>query len=611
MHLIFLVLSLHAGLFSNTLYQSESADSITSAPPIEEVTVYLQGAQVTHRTAVNIPEGQHTLVFTRLNEAINSRSATVGFDGEIEVLSVNHRTQQINNTENTETIDRLLDERAGIENHIKELQIDLDVNSYEQNMLRENVRPVDSDAESLKQLLRLHRERMRSLQADNGMLSDSLNVLRTRLNEINQTLRQPGYQPKITVGELVLKIRATQPVSAETQLSYPIDDAGWLPEYDLHVDAADEPIRGKLSASVYNNSRQLWNSVSLTLSTQTPQSGIDIPEISPWFLDYVSQRYPAGATGSALTESTQISGTITDAQSGEPLPGATVRVQEKQAGTTAGRNGRYSLLAPAGSRQLLVTYVGFRPATVPIYGSEVDVRLEQEMMALDEVVVSGYAESDRAIKAVSPSSKRTEQMASREFAIRDLQTIPSDGDVHRITIEENSVESDLSYLTVPKIDTDAVLKADIDDWESLFPLPGTAMLHLEGTYVGQTYIDPATVSDTLQVSFGKDDAIVVSRIKQSDESDKSFFGNRVTRTVSHEISVRNTKSAVTDLQILDQVPVSMRDEIEVSVLDLSGGVLNEETGMVTWKIQIAPGKTRSIVISYEVKHPSGRSVYLD
>ena len=616
MQFIILFLTLHTGFVNQAAYHSQPADStINATPPIEEVTVYMQGAQLTHRTTVDIPEGSHYIVLTGLNSEVDSRRTTVGFDvGEnesVEVLSVNHRTQQINNTQNREEIDRLLSEKTAIESHIRQLQIDLDVNSYEQNMLRQNLQPENSDAESLRRLLELHRERTRLIEFENGSLTDSLQVLRTRINNINQKLRRPEFQPKVTVGELIVRVQTNRAISAVTQISYPINAAGWTPEYDLHVDAAGEPIRGKLSASLYNNSRQSWNSVDLTLSTQIPQAGIDIPEISPWFLDYISRGYMVREEGRALKSSTQISGTVTDAQSGEPIAGATVNVQNMQAGTTTDRSGRYSFIAPEGSRALTVTYVGYRPASEPITGTVVNFRLRQEMVALDELVVSSYNKSDEMLRSEAPISTRTEQMVSREFRIRNQQTIPSNGDLQRISIEENSVASDLSYLSIPKINSDAILKADIDEWESLFPLPGVAMLHLEGTYVGQTYIDPSTVSDTLQVSFGEDDAIVVSRTKQSDESDKSFFRNRVTRSVSHEISIRNTKTSSIDLEIMDQIPISMRDEIEVSVLELSDGVLDEESGIVTWSLEIPAGETRSLTISYEVKHPSGRSVYID
>jgi hypothetical protein len=62
---------------------------------------------------------------------------------------------------------------------------------------------------------------------------------------------------------------------------------------------------------------------------------------------------------------------------------------------------------------------------------------------------------------------------------------------------------------------------------------------------------------------------------------------------------------------MDQVPISMRDDIEVSIAELTGGELEEETGIVTWNLQIPPGETQSVVISYEVQYPSDRSVYLD
>lgn len=71
------------------------------------------------------------------------------------------------------------------------------------------------------------------------------------------------------------------------------------------------------------------------------------------------------------------------------------------------------------------------------------------------------------------------------------------------------------------------------------------------------------------------------------------------------------KPSPIDLEIKDQIPVSMRDDIEVSVLELSDGELDEETAIVTWSLQIPAGETLSVLISYDVSHSSGGSVYLD
>lgn len=613
MHLFILVLSLNAGLFLSPFQQADTSSTITASPTIDEVTVYLQGAQITHHSDIDIPEGRHTIVFTGLNANINSQNTTVGFgrDSSVNILAVNHNTRRIENRDSSEVINRLLSEKNRINHLIRDVQVELDVINYEQAMLSQNRQPKDSDAEALRELLSLHRERVRALRTESGVSSDSLKGLQNRLGDINQTLSQPGYQTHFTEGELTILVENGQAQSVEATISYPIDDAGWMPEYDLHVDAAGEPLRGRLNASVYNNSMQPWNDVRMILSTQAPGRGIDLPAISPWFLDYIRPGFSERGSNPDLSSAMQLTGTITDAETGDPLPGANVRVQDMQAGTTAGRDGRYSFFAPAGSARLIVNYIGYRAETVPIRGTVMDIRLQPDMVALDEVVVSGYSGEEDFFKLSAPPSTREEQMVSREFAIRDHQTVLSDGKTHRITVEESTTSADFAYLAIPKIRKGAVLKADIEEWSSLFPLPGTAMLHLEGTYVGQTYINPSTVADTLQMSFGQDDAIVVSRTKQSDQSDRSFFRNRVTRTISHEISVRNTKPGPIEIEITDQIPVSMRDDIEVTATELSDGEVAEDTGIVNWTLQIPAGETRSLMIAYEVRHPSGHRVYLE
>ncbi|MCB2204932.1 DUF5686 and carboxypeptidase regulatory-like domain-containing protein [bacterium] len=59
----------------------------------------------------------------------------------------------------------------------------------------------------------------------------------------------------------------------------------------------------------------------------------------------------------------RISGTVTDAASGEALQFANVWVKERSTGTTTDRNGRYTLVLPAGSHTLVVSYIGYQSST--------------------------------------------------------------------------------------------------------------------------------------------------------------------------------------------------------------------------------------------------------
>ncbi|MEM6699660.1 MAG: hypothetical protein AAF599_14760 [Bacteroidota bacterium] len=46
-------------------------------------------------------------------------------------------------------------------------------------------------------------------------------------------------------------------------------------------------------------------------------------------------------------------------------------------------------------------------------------------------------------------------------------------------------------------------------------------------------------------------------------------------------------------------------------VEISGGVLHEETGKVVWKFQLEAGEEESRVIAYSVKYPKERYVLVD
>lgn len=85
-----------------------------------------------------------------------------------------------------------------------------------------------------------------------------------------------------------------------------------------------------------------------------------------------------------------ITGTVTDAQNGEPLIGANVLVAGTSSGTITDFDGTYSLDVPEGYTELEFSYTGYKAQKVTIGASGViDVALAAGEV-LDEVVVIGY-----------------------------------------------------------------------------------------------------------------------------------------------------------------------------------------------------------------------------
>ncbi|GLU45294.1 SusC/RagA family TonB-linked outer membrane protein [Muricauda sp. NBRC 101325] len=89
-----------------------------------------------------------------------------------------------------------------------------------------------------------------------------------------------------------------------------------------------------------------------------------------------------------------ITGTVVDAM-GTPLPGTNVIVKGTTNGTQADFDGNYSITA-ASDATLIFSYVGFKTVEIPVNGNAtVDVTMQEDAAALDEVVVTGYGTQTR------------------------------------------------------------------------------------------------------------------------------------------------------------------------------------------------------------------------
>ena len=90
----------------------------------------------------------------------------------------------------------------------------------------------------------------------------------------------------------------------------------------------------------------------------------------------------------------QVTGSVTDAGTGEKLVGANVIVEGTEAGTSTDIDGNYSLTVPAGlsSAEITARYIGYRQATITVTASgSNDFALEEDVLKMDAVMVTGVA----------------------------------------------------------------------------------------------------------------------------------------------------------------------------------------------------------------------------
>ncbi|WP_347158832.1 vWA domain-containing protein [Pontibacter chitinilyticus] len=93
----------------------------------------------------------------------------------------------------------------------------------------------------------------------------------------------------------------------------------------------------------------------------------------------------------AQAQSKTVSGTVTDATTGQALPGVAVAINKTANGTVTDQQGKYKIMVPGEKAKLVFAYIGYVRQEVKVGKRQVvDVQLQPDIQTLEEVVVTGY-----------------------------------------------------------------------------------------------------------------------------------------------------------------------------------------------------------------------------
>lgn len=199
-------------------------------------------------------------------------------------------------------------------------------------------------------------------------------------------------------------------------------------------------------------------------------------------------------------------------------------------------------------------------------------------------------------------------MVQVEYAIALSYSIPSDGKPHTIAIQKKELNASFEYYCVPKLDKDAFLQARIVDWEDMNLVYGEAKIYFDNSYVGKSTINPTDMDDTLNIDLGRDKTILVERKLIKEKSKTGFVDGMKTVTRSFTITVRNTKANAINFVLLDQIPLSNQKDITVTAEETSGAKLEEQTGSLTWNMNLKSKETKTFKFTYTVKYPGSQQI---
>ena len=631
--IILSIIFMCAGIFP---ILADSLDKDIDAP-MTNATVFINGAQVIRQASVQLEAGKTIIHLKKLSPYIDKESIQVKGVGAFTVMSVNHQNNYIDQLTKPEQIKDIQDKIEKLDMLTEEEKTWLDILTEKESFLttNENIGGKNEimNPQTFNSLNEIYSKNIKDIKLAKLERQRKIREYGKEKEKLNKQLNELRAKKELPSGEINITLSAKSPVKGTLRITYLVGNAGWYPSYDLRADRIDQPVSLIYKANVHQNTGVEWKNVKLKFSNATPDQSGSVPVLTPWFLRYYTLAYSAlqgRAAGVQVTGGSynagigQVSGIVTDDE-GQPLPGATILVKGTTVGTVSDVDGRYTISIPANGNTLVYSFVGYNTRENPISNSVINIQMNPSQMSLEEVVVTGYGASKRAgirsakkaerpaepVSSIPVETTTVQQQTTVEFEIETPYTISSDGKVTTIDMRNLELPAEYEYQCVPKIEQEAFLIAKVRDWEQYNLLEGEANLYFENTFVGKSVLDTKYLEDTLEISLGRDRGVVIKREKQKELSSRQLIGNNRSESRLWKISVRNNKSSDINIIIYDQIPVSTVKEIQVENTELSGGILNKDTGEVNWKMEIKPKESKELKIGYTVKYPKDKTVVVD
>ena len=124
-------------LIMGKTFPQEAAEKDISTE-VNEVTVFIQNAQVTRKKTVDLTAGTTILKFVKLSPFIDAKSIQVKAEGEITVMSVNHQQNFMDKLKKSQELTGLETQLEGIGDKIKIENTCLEIMKEELLFLQEN-----------------------------------------------------------------------------------------------------------------------------------------------------------------------------------------------------------------------------------------------------------------------------------------------------------------------------------------------------------------------------------------------------------------------------------------------------------------------------------------
>lgn len=535
------------------------AAEIEADSTLTAATVYANRATLTRRAVIDIPAGEHTVIFKNMTPSMmtDSLRAEGEANGNIIMGALTHKMETSidlvapREKELNDQILKLMDQIKVLEAEKAAISTKQDfINSLgEQAVMRENesIAEMQLNPESWAAAANtIHSQTSENLKAalalDNQIrdLNEQIQKLRTDMNQL-----RTGNKTTYTVS---LPIEADRASKLTVDLSYQIPNATWQPLYDARLNTETEELELIQYGAVRQNTGEDWSDVKLTLSTAQPQRGATLP--------------PLNAMWVSLRDN---------------------KLRQSRSFAKMARNEMLSAAPQAASL------------------AEADYELADDGMALNKEIVMQTAEI------------KTGGFVS-EYIIPGPSTVKADGSESKLKIGTFETENTLQVQVKPQLNDKAYLVSRAKLKGEAPILPGQVNLFRDGAFVGKMSIPLLRPDEEQDIGFGIDDQVSVKHSVMKDERSSAGVIVKDTEIERHYVTeIKNLHSQPINLVVLQTVPVTTDEEIKVEILSkqtLEGydNDFEDVKGLLRWNFQMEPKSDKRVGLGWKVSWPKDKNI---
>lgn len=546
-------------LFASTWLRATEKETIKAT--LTEVTVYAQGAQMHHKANYSVNAGVTEIIIEGISAFIDPKSIQVKGTGDLVLLDTKFSFYY--------------PQPSNILNQGATLKIKRDI-----QLLEDSLRAMDFDIRDIQDEINVLNA-SKSIIASNGMVrsigkvNDSINLLKQTIEYY--TLKMNELNKKIIVLEKKRQEKAFKKILMEARLA------------DLQ--------------NYQNNNGEIENSkspiprITITVSAKSPVTGKLI-------FSYVVSN--AGWTPIYDLRSDATTGKIELTYKAEVFQSSGLDWDNIKLNIST-NNPYVNKTKPT----LNPWYIDYN-----IYKSEnrkgVMDKLQEVQITSQAAFNRGYAYEDlddeKNIMGADQFTTVVHRLISAEFKIDLPYSIKSNNEKHMVLIKSTNLDTKFKYYSVPKLDASVYLVAQMTKLDELQLVPGQANIFFDGSYIGETYIDPTTMDDTLNLSLGKDPSIVVKRTLLKKELKDRIIGDKRERTFAYSIEISNQKSSSIEIVIQDQLPITQNADINIESDNFAKGRFDERTGLLEWSFILKAKENKVIDYNFRVKHAKDKNL---